>query len=552
MWLTEYTADQMHNLRTRIKRRKEALRKTSNFSNEGSSKSSSSVEADWQFVNFNPCMYGPRKSIDNGEALANAIGGCIATSVGASLSGSLTNLHLQANSENGSSQTTLTSQTSNVSICSSVSSVPGSTEDFYEFPTSTNLKQIASPSSNSNSNSTCNPLVRSQQQHHKSNNNIHSHDLQHDPPASTSTPEAIRRERDGGLPCKRDSLQQQKYLRHSLNSQFDLLPNPIQVQGQQASPSTSKHYAARVEQHSKAKASSTDSVVVTVSKSNSILSTSSSSSSTTSVSTSSGFSSNPVSRSSSAKCTPPVAQSKFYIPSPSISAAPIPPPPPHHSNNHHHASRPPLPLPREAAFGLTRPHSWDADSTTGVIVINGREIVYAKKRKEGSGNGSSTNRHSAVAAASFSPLRSPDTSKSYLNSENFMDKRKRNSYHHPYDDPITTSGNNGNNINRKVPMRALVTESPAKHSRHQLVSPHVARIPHPPPMPSYSLEECIGWASKEDFPAPPPRQPKGRVSSRPPPPPPTKALSAFNSKVSAVGSLCLSLINHSNHSHACM
>lgn len=519
MWLTEYTADQMHNLRTRIKRRKEALRKTSHLLEGSSSKTSSEVEADWQFVNFNPCMYGPRKSLENGDTVSSVVGGCIAAAVGSSVSGSLTNLSQQTGS-NGSGNTTLTSQNSNVSVVSSSVSVPGSTEDFYEFPTSTNLKQIVSPSSS-------NPVVHPQQSH----NNIHSHDHVSSPP-----PEGIlvqKREKDAGLPNK---SQHQKYLRHSINAAFDLLPNPIQVQGQQQqqvspSSSSSKQFSTRVDAN-KAKASSTDSVVVTVSKSNSILSTSSSSSSVTSISaSSSGFSSNPVSRSSSTRCTPPVSQSKFYIPSPSA---------PSQQHRNHHSGRPPPPLPREPAYGLGRPHSWDVDS--GALIINGKEIIIPKKRKEDSNSGGRPVPRQITSTVS---AYSPGTSQSNLNSEN-VEKRKRNSGHYPFYNHDEQSFVTKNN--RKIPTRTsdILSASSSSSSKPKYIYNHSIspmRIPHPPPLPSYSLEECL-----QNFPAPPPRQPKGRAYSRPPPPPPHSSSSAFN-RVSAVGSLCLSLINPN---HACM
>lgn len=509
----------MHNLRTRIKRRKEALRKTSHLLEGSSSKTSSEVEADWQFVNFNPCMYGPRKSIENGDAVANVVGGCIAAAVGSSVSGSLTNLNQQTgNGSSGSGNTTLTSQNSNVSVVSSMS-VPGSTEDFYEFPTSTNLKQIASPSSSN--------LVLHPQQSH---NNIHSHDQ-----ASSSPPEGIvvqKREKDAGLPSK---SQHQKYLRHSINAAFDLLPNPIQVQGQQqqqvspsSSSSSSKQFSTRVDAN-KAKASSTDSVVVTVSKSNSILSTSSSSSSVTSISaSSSGFSSNPVSRSSSTRCTPPVSQSKFYIPSPSA---------PSQQHRNHHSGRPPPPLPREPAYGLGRPHSWDVDS--GALIINGKEIIIPKKRKEDSNSGGRLPRQ--VTSTVSTPY-SPGPSQSNLNSEN-VEKRKRNSGHYLFYNHDEQSSFIAKN-NRKIPTKTSDILSASSSKPKYIYSHNISpmRIPHPPPLPSYSLEECL-----QNFPAPPPRQPKGRAYSRPPPPPPHS--SSARNRVSAVGSLCLSLINPN---HACM
>lgn len=490
----------MHNLRTRIKRRKEALRKTGH-SFEGSSSKSSSVEADWQFVNFNPCMYGPRKSIENGDSVAAVIGTYVNVD-GSSVSGSITNIHQACTGEN--SVEGLTRQDSKVSVGSvqsSSSTVLGSTEDFYEFPTSTNLKQIV-PACSNNAN-----LVHQQQSQ----------------VVPSVSPEGIlpQREKDGGLPCKRDSLIHQKQLRHSITSAFDLLPSPIQVQGHR---SPSKLSCASPET-AKAKAVSSDSVVVTVSKSNSVLSTSSSSSSTPSVSacSSSGCSSNPVSRSSSSRFAPavPQSQSKFYIPSP---AAPYP------LRNHHHASRPPLPLPRDASIrGSSRPHSWDADFASGALVNASREFVYVKKRRE-------------------------DNSRPNSNHSDAQDS-KRNSYHNaPYDELESK------NKSRKIPSLTPspqwnpLSSKPVMRNVSKNVSPMVGRIPKPPPLPSYSLEEWMNvQSSVEQFPAPPPRQPKSRSSSRPPPPPPQNVpvIKSFNSRVSAVGSLCLSLINP-NSNHACM
>src|SRR5688572_18481364 len=91
----------MQNLKSRIRRRKQALGRGT------TSSASTSVGVDWEFVNFNPVVYGPKK---------------LATDA----------THLSPNSSQ---------ESENVSLLRASRS---HSEDYYEFPTSAKLRNISS------------------------------------------------------------------------------------------------------------------------------------------------------------------------------------------------------------------------------------------------------------------------------------------------------------------------------------------------------------------------------------------------------------------------
>jgi hypothetical protein len=142
MWLqiTEYS-ERMNNLKTRIKRRKESPKKS-----HPAEPSSTSVGADWQFVNFNPIFYGANNRRSIACPLEYANSGVLPNT--SALDDSCNNAPLEQNQQQSNHNRLSTNSSS--SACGPCES----SEDFYEFPTSTklNLSSSTAPTSAPTSN----------------------------------------------------------------------------------------------------------------------------------------------------------------------------------------------------------------------------------------------------------------------------------------------------------------------------------------------------------------------------------------------------------------
>lgn len=334
MWLTE-NRFVMHNLKTRIKRRKESPKKSQSNQPEPSS---TSVEADWQFVNFNPFFYGARRpSTEHNPSSAL-----------------------------GTTESQAPQQQKELN------------EDFYEFPTSTKLKQCTTTPTSTSSKSTYSgsPNRNSREDILLEGNQILRNSnalLKGDQPDCTNN----------------TSSSNVKYQRRSLNAAFDLLPHHgNQVQFEEVreghvgdcnniinNPKSSLEQRRSPRPHSGIGLVSLTSGCGGIPppprppppglvKSNSVVSSSSSSSITSF--TSGGAGSNPVSRSSS-RGKDKDSRSTFYIP-------PALPPKGGNSFNSNFMNPkgpPPPPPPPYPLKGLgPRPHSWDLDLKAGTITVH--------------------------------------------------------------------------------------------------------------------------------------------------------------------------------------
>jgi len=375
--------DTMNNLKTRIKRRRDSPKKSH------AEPSSTSVEADWQFVNFNPIFYGAnrRGSLAAPDELNS---GPIA------VTGNLSNSEVSGNNRHS-----ISSQHSSGGLSVETS------EDFYEFPTSTKFN-VCTTTLSSNDTSTTPAQTTTSDTNPKSacekggsnstslNPNIDKILNTHLSEDTNTTSDMEREEIQIQRRTKdlRDLLLEtqikNKHQRRSLNSAFDLcisieLPEHTGQSAEDENKEKSSHHEIqRIKKgHSKSNPNPNSyngrphsgigvlSLIASgvppppppprppgLMKSNSVLSSSSSSSITSSSAsfTSCGgdCNSNPVSRSSS-RGKESTSRSTFYI-------APALPPKGSGGNNITLLKGPPPPPPPPyPSGGFSRPNSWEID-----------------------------------------------------------------------------------------------------------------------------------------------------------------------------------------------